>query len=117
MLSIWTNLSIHLLHVVNSNGCNTIFSRYITVIILGRAISANLSPMAHVYITYGPKWPVKILDGAKFNPDCAEIKNRIFQFLIQQACREKLSGINIYTRTVLSKLDSKVYMAKLQFYA
>ena len=23
------------------------------------AIGANLSPMAHEYITYGPKWPVR----------------------------------------------------------
>ena len=59
-------------------------------------ISANLSRIAHENMTYGPKWPVKILDGAKFYPDCAEIKNKIFQFSIQ-ACREKLSGVNIYT--------------------
>ena len=45
-----------------------------SVIILGRAIGANLSPMAHDNMTYGPKWPVKILDGAKFYPDCAKIK-------------------------------------------
>ena len=79
-----------------------------SVIILGRAIGANLLPMAHENMT--PKWPIKILDGAKFYPDCAEIKNEIFQFSIQ-VCREKLSGVNVYIRTVLSKLDSKVYMS------
>ena len=36
----------------------------ISVIILGRAIGANLSPMAHENMTYGPLWPLKILDGA-----------------------------------------------------
>ena len=87
-----------------------------SVIIFGSATGANLSPMAHENMTYGPKLPVKFLDGAKFFPDCAKIKNGIFLFSIQ-ACREKLSGVNIYTRTVLSKLDSKVYMSKLQFHA
>ena len=56
------------------------------------AIGANLSPMAHENMTCGPKWPVKILDGAKFYPDCAQIKNVIFQFSIQ-ACCQKLSGV------------------------
>ena len=79
-----------------------------SVIILGRAIDANSSPMAHENMTNGSKWPVKILDGAKFYPDCAEIKKVIFQFSIQ-ACCEKLSRVNICTRIVLSKLDSKVY--------
>ena len=72
-----------------------------TVIILGHAIGANLSPMAHENMTCGPKWPIKILNGAKFYPDCVEIKNGIIQFSIH-GCREKLLG---YTRTVLSKLD------------
>ena len=64
-----------------------------TVIILGRASGANLLPVALKNVTYGPKWPVKILDGAKFYPDCSEIKNMIFQFLIQ-ACCKKLFGVN-----------------------
>ena len=81
----------------------------LVVINLGRTIGANVSPMAHENVTYGPKWPVKILDGTKFYPDCAEIKNVIFQFSIQ-ACCEKLSGVDIYTRSVLSKLDSNVYV-------
>ena len=46
-----------------------------TVIILCRAIGANLSQMAHENMTYVPTWPVKILDGAKFYPDCAQINN------------------------------------------
>ena len=66
--------------------------------------------MAHENMTYGPKWPLKILDGAKFYPYWAEIKNRIFQFSIQECC-EKLSGVNIYTHTVLSKLDSKACLS------
>ena len=60
-----------------------------SVIILGCAIGSNSSPMAHENMTYGPKWPVKTLDGAKFYPDCAEIKNIICQFSIQ-ARGEKL---------------------------
>ena len=49
----------------------------LAVIILGHcAIGANLLPMVHENITYGPKWPVKILVGAKFYHDCAEIKNK-----------------------------------------
>ena len=79
------------------------------MIILGGVVGANLSPMAHENMTCGPKLPVKIRNDAKFYPDCAEIKEVIFQFLIQ-ACREEFSGVNIYTRTVLSKLDSKVYV-------
>ena len=63
----------------------------VPVIIFGRAIGANLSPMVHENMTYRPKWPVKILIDAKFYPDCAEIKNVIFQYLIQ-ACCEKLAG-------------------------
>ena len=51
--------------------------------------------------------------GAKFYSDCAEIKNGIFQFSVQ-ACREKFYGVDIYTRTVLSKL---VNMSKIQFCA
>ena len=80
------------------------------VIILGRTIGASLSPMAHENMTYGPKCPVIILDGAKFYPACAEIKNIIFQFSTQ-ACCEKISGISIYTRTILSELDSKVCLS------
>ena len=79
-----------------------------SLIILGHAIGANSSPVAHENMTYGPKWPVKILDGVKFYPDCAEFKKLIFQFSIQ-ACCEKLSRVNICTRIILSKLDPKVY--------
>ena len=46
------------------------------------AFGAYLLPMAHENMTYGPKWPVKILDGTQFYPDCAKIKNGIFQFSI-----------------------------------
>ena len=73
------------------------------------SIGDSLSQMVHENMTSGPKWPVKIQNGAKFFPNCAEIKKVIFQFSIQ-ACSEKLSGVNIYTHTVLSKLDSKVYV-------
>ena len=62
--------------------------------------------MAHENKTFAPKWHVRILDGANFFPDCAKIKNVIFKFSIQ-ACCEKLSGENIYTCTVLYKLDLK----------
>ena len=36
------------------------------------AIGANLSPMAHENMTHRPKWPLKILDGANLNLNCAE---------------------------------------------
>ena len=65
------------------------------------ANGANSSPMAHENMTYGPNWPVKVLDGAKFYLDCAKIKNVIFQFSIK-ACCEQLSRVNICTRIVLS---------------
>ena len=82
----------------------------VAVIILDCAIGANLWPMAHENMTYGPKWPLKILDGAKFYPDCAEINNVIFQISIQAYCK-KFSEVNIYTRTILSKLYSKVCLS------
>ena len=72
----------------------------------GAKFHPNSLLTAHENMTYGPKWPVKILDGAKFYPDCAKIKDVIFQFSTQ-ACSEKLSRVNICTRIVLSKLDSK----------
>ena len=49
----------------------------ITYIILGPATGTNLSPMVHENMTHGPKWPVKILDGAKFYPDCTKIDQSI----------------------------------------
>ena len=76
------------------------------VIFLGCAICTNLLPMAHENMTYWPKWPVKILDGAKFYPDCTEIKNVIFQFSIQ-ACCKKLSGVCI--RMVTGRFAPKTF--------
>ena len=70
---------------------------YPTVIILGRAIGANLSPMAHENMTNGPKWPVETLDGAKFYPDCAEIKkNRNLSVFDTSMLRETFRGKYLY---------------------
>ena len=80
------------------------------VIILGLAIGANLLPVVHENMTYGPKWPVKILDGAKFYPDYAEIKKRNLSVFGTSMLRETFGVENIYTHTVISKLDSKVYV-------
>ena len=82
------------------------------VIILGRATGANLSPMAHENVTYGTKWPVKILDGSKFYPDCAKIKKGNLSVFNTSILRETFQ-VNIYTRVVLSKLHSKVYVQDL----
>ena len=54
------------------------------------AIETNLSPMAHENMTYGPKWLVKILDGAKFYPDCTEIKKCNLSVLIYHPNFKKL---------------------------
>ena len=87
--------------------CRQVKTRACSVIILGRTIGANLSPMAQENMTYGPKWPLKILDGAIFTLTAPKKKTVIFQFLIQACCKE-LSVVNIYTCTLFSKLDSKV---------
>ena len=51
------------------------------------AIGAKLSPVAHENMTYGPKWPVKILIDAKFYHDCVEIKTSSFSIRYKHAAR------------------------------
>ena len=93
--------------ITHSNHINLSQTINFTTFQIERACSDHFGPIVHENMTYGPKWPVKIRNGAKFYPDCAKIEKVIFQFLIQ-ACCEKLSGENIYTRTVFiyTRLES-----------
>ena len=50
-------------------------TRFFSVIILGRAIGANLSPMAHENMTYWPRWLFEILDGVNLYHVCSEKKS------------------------------------------
>ena len=72
----------------------------IPVIILGCAIGANLLPMAHENMTYGPQWPLKILDGANLYPNCTE-KNKIdtSNALLQETFRDKYLYLDGFVQT------------------
>ena len=65
------------------------------------AIGANLLPMVHENMTFGPKWPVKILDDAKFYPDCRGNLSVFVTSMLQETFR-----VNICTHIVLSRLKS-----------
>ena len=68
-----------------------------TVIILGRAIGANLLPLAQENMIYGPKWPIKVLDGTKFYTEYVEVKKKcnlsVFDTSMQ---RETFLGKDLY---------------------